>query len=158
MGEGPGFQEDHKGEPFVGRSGKLLGEMIQTELGRKREEVYISNAVRCHPMTNPKTPEERGNDRPPKPEEIDACKPWWQAELDIVKPKVICLLGASALKAVVGKNEKFAAYRSKAFKSDRFCGAMLFVTYHPAAILRNPPLMESYRLDFKKLKKLLSLN
>lgn len=152
LGEGPGFQEDHQGEPFVGRSGKLLNEMIETELGRTRAQVYISNAVKCHPMVNPKDPEARGNDRPPTPKELEACRAWWTAELELIRPKIVCLLGASAVRAFFGEQAALSSYRGKLAEDARFPGTLITAVYHPSAILRNPPLREDYANDFRKLK------
>src|SRR3972149_826875 len=82
IGEGPGYEEDHTGEPFVGRAGQLLTKIIES-IGLKREEVYITNLVKCHPMIDPSDPQKKGNDRPPKPEEIDACHNYLLKQIDI---------------------------------------------------------------------------
>lgn len=155
IGEAPGFQEDHRGEPFIGRAGELLNKMIEEVLGLKRQDIYITNVVKCHPMTNPKNPEAKGNDRPPTKEEIEACHLWWQGEMEIIKPKIVCVLGASALSAILGEKVSVGEYKGKTFTRPNLPGITLFVTYHPAAILRNMGLIDNYKDDFRKLKAIL---
>jgi DNA polymerase len=93
VGEGPGFDEDHRGEPFVGRSGKLLDKIFES-IGLSRQVVYIANIVKCHPMVDPSDPEKRGNDRPPTPDEISACRGWLDTQIRTIKPRFIVTLGA----------------------------------------------------------------
>jgi DNA polymerase len=100
IGEGPGYQEDHQGEPFVGRSGQLLDKMLEA-IGLSRKTVYIANIVKCHPMVNPKDPESHGNDRPPTPEEVAACSPILQQQIAIIQPKVILTLGSPSTEAML---------------------------------------------------------
>ena len=99
VGEGPGFQEDHKGQPFIGRAGDLLTKIIEA-MGYKRETVYFANIVKCHPMKNPENPELKGNDRPPTPEEMQQCQPYLDEQIKIISPKVIITLGASSTRAL----------------------------------------------------------
>jgi DNA polymerase len=129
--------------------------MIEQVLGLQRKDVYITNVVKCHPMANPKNPELRGNDRAPAPDEIRSCKLWWQAEMEIIQPKAICILGASALSAFFEEKKALGEYRGQTFRDQRFSQSIIFVTYHPAAILRNPNLLDSFKEDFQKLKNLL---
>ncbi len=156
IGEAPGFQEDHRGEPFIGRAGELLNKMIDEVLGLQRKDIYITNVVKCHPMTDPKNPEARGNDRPPTKEEIETCQLWWQGEMEIIKPKIVCVLGASALSAILGEKVPVGEYKGKTFVHPKLPAITLFVTYHPAAILRNMGLIENYKDDFRKLKALIT--
>lgn len=156
IGEAPGYEEDRQGKPFVGRAGELLNQIIAEILGLKRSDLYITNIAKCHPMANPKNREARGNDRPPTPDEIKLCSPWWQTELEIIKPKAICLLGASALSAFRAEKTSVSEYKGKTLCDPRFPNTQVFVTYHPAAILRNMNLIETYKEDFRKLKELLS--
>lgn len=155
MGEAPGYQEDRQGKPFVGRAGELLNQIIKDCLGFQRSEVYITNVVKCHPMLNPKNRDLRGNDRAPTKEELKSCWPWWQGELEILKPKAVCLLGASALSAFLLDKASVNEYRGKTIKHPGFPKINFFATFHPAAILRNMNLLETYKADFRKLSTLL---
>jgi uracil-DNA glycosylase len=183
IGEGPGYQEDHKGEPFVGRSGQLLDKMMEA-IGLSRKTVYIANIVKCHPMINPQTPEEHGNDRPPTPLEVATCSPILQQQIAIIQPKVILTLGSPSTKAILGTQEGISKIRGKLFpfpvtyfklkteESDLFGGKkeedfkgltaeqlqplkgiQVLPTYHPAALLRNPNLKKDAWEDLKLLKK-----
>ncbi len=157
VGEGPGFQEDHQGEPFVGRSGQLLDKILDTVLGLKRSEVYIANIVKCHPMVNPDNPESRGNDRPPSPEEIAVCRPYLERQIALIKPRCIVTLGSVATKVLLGTEEGVSRTRGKWYVYPRtlFGGdsdIQLLPTYHPAALLRNPKLKLDTWEDMKMLK------
>ena len=112
IGEGPGYQEDHKGEPFVGRSGQLLDKMLEA-IGFSRKTVYIANIVKCHPMVNPQTPEEHGNDRPPTPLEAETCSPILQQQIAVIRPRIILTLGSPATKALLGTQEGISKIRGK---------------------------------------------
>lgn len=136
IGEGPGFQEDHKGQPFIGRAGDLLTKIIEA-MGFKRETVYIANIVKCHPMKNPQDPESKGNDRPPTIEEMQTCQPYLDEQIKIIQPKVIITLGASSTRALLKTDDVISSIRGK-FTS--YLGIPLMPTYHPAALLRNPKL------------------
>lgn len=125
VGEGPGADEDAQGEPFVGRAGKLLTQMIEA-MGLKRDEVYICNVVKCRPPEN----------RTPEPDEIETCSPYLLRQLDVIKPQVIVCLGAVAAKALLGVNTSMSKLRQQWFE---FRSAKLLATYHPAYCLRNPP-------------------
>ena len=157
IGEGPGFQEDHEGRPFIGRAGQLLTKIIEAmgeeyaKMGRsafKREDVFIANIVKCHPMKNPSNPELRGNDRPPTPEEMSACKPYLDKQIKIIKPRVLCTLGSSSTKALLATEDAISALRGNFFE---YSGVKLIPTYHPAALLRNPNLKKFVWEDMKKI-------
>lgn len=158
IGEGPGFKEDHTGEPFVGRSGQLLDKIMEA-IGLSRETVYIANIVKCHPMKNPADPESRGNDRPPTQEEMDACRGWLEAQIRAIKPKVIVTLGAVPAKALLGDLTPITKIRGQWRTYDPGAGLppiKLLPTFHPAALLRNPDLKRDVWEDMKNLKKELS--
>jgi uracil-DNA glycosylase family 4 len=124
VGEGPGFDEDRLGRPFVGRAGRLLDKMIAA-LGFRREEVYICNVVKCRPPNN----------RTPSPDEISACSPFLKQQIDALHPLVICALGACAAQTLVGSSRPISQLRGKVH---RWHGVPLICTYHPAYLLRNP--------------------
>ncbi|MCL2334547.1 MAG: uracil-DNA glycosylase [Endomicrobia bacterium] len=147
VGEGPGFDEDHKGEPFIGRAGQLLTKIIEA-MGYSRDSVYIANIVKCHPMKDPSDPEKRGNDRPPTPEEMDACRPYLDMQLEIIQPKIIVTLGASSTKGLLKSDESISAIRGTVHE---YNGIKLMPTYHPAALLRNPDLKKDVWNDMKKV-------
>ncbi|MBU2573277.1 MAG: uracil-DNA glycosylase [Elusimicrobia bacterium] len=157
VGEGPGFDEDHRGEPFVGRSGALLDKILDTVLGLKRSDVYIANIVKCHPMVNPENPEARGNDRPPTPEEISACRPYLDKQLSFIKPKCIVTLGSVATRVLLGVTQGISLARGKwyDYPVELFGPGhpiKVLPTYHPAALLRNPNLKRDTWEDMKMLK------
>ncbi len=155
IGEGPGFQEDHQGEPFVGRSGQLLDKIMES-IGLSRRTVYIANIVKCHPMKNPADPESRGNDRPPTPEEMQACRGWLEAQIRTIKPKVIVTLGAVPAKALLGDLTPITKIRGRWRTYDPGGGLpliKLLPTFHPAALLRNPDLKRDVWTDMKNLQK-----
>lgn len=158
IGEGPGFKEDHTGEPFVGRSGQLL-DKIMVSIGLSRKTVYIANIVKCHPMKNPADPESHGNDRPPTPEEMDACRGWLEAQIRAIKPKVIVTLGAVPARALLGDLTPITKIRGQWRTYDPGAGLppiKLLPTFHPAALLRNPDLKRDVWDDMKNLQKELS--
>ena len=155
VGEGPGFQEDHQGEPFVGRSGQLLDKIMETVLGLKRRDVYIANIVKCHPMKNPADPESRGNDRPPTPDEIAACRPYLDAQLGFIRPACIVTLGSVPTKVLLSTDKGISLMRGKWADYSPGNGAepiKLMPTYHPAALLRNPNLKRDTWEDMKMVK------
>jgi uracil-DNA glycosylase len=154
VGEGPGFDEDHKGEPFVGRSGQLLDKIMES-IGLSRATVYIANIVKCHPMTDPSDPEKRGNDRPPTPAEMDACRHWLEEQIRAIRPKVIVTLGASPAKALLRDMTPITKIRGKWREFDPGGGlppVKLLPTFHPAALLRNPDLKRDVWTDMKALR------
>jgi uracil-DNA glycosylase len=123
-GEGPGADEDAQGEPFVGRAGQLLNKMIEA-MGLKRSDVYIANVVKCRPPSN----------RTPERDECETCLPFLLRQIDAIQPKAIVALGATAAKALLQVNDTMMSMRSRTYE---FRGARLFVTYHPAYLLRDP--------------------
>jgi DNA polymerase len=124
VGEGPGATEDATGRPFVGQAGKLLDDILAA-IDVPRETVYITNIVKCRPPQN----------RKPLPDEIAACIPYLHRQLELIRPKVILALGGTAGEAMLGVRKSLGELRSKVHS---FNGVPLIVTYHPAALLRNP--------------------
>jgi len=124
VGEGPGADEDMQGLPFVGRGGQLLNNMIAA-MGLKRELVYIANVVKCRPPQN----------RTPEPVEAMTCDPFLLRQIDVVQPKVIVALGATAATYILGVRRSLSSLRGRWHESR---GAKLAVTYHPAFLLRDP--------------------
>jgi uracil-DNA glycosylase len=124
VGEGPGADEDKQGEPFVGRAGQLLNNMI-TAMGIRREDVYIANVVKCRPPDN----------RTPEKDECDTCSPFLLRQIEIIQPKMIVALGAVAAKNLLGLNDSMGNLRGKIYD---FHGTKLVATYHPAYLLRDP--------------------
>ena len=136
VGEGPGADEDEQGEPFVGRAGQLLNNMIKA-MGITREQVYIANIVKCRPPGN----------RTPEREECETCSPFLMRQIAVIKPSVIVALGATAAKTLLAMNSSMAQLRGRFYdfkpagvrSSDpNWEGCKLAVTYHPAFLLRDP--------------------
>ncbi|MDR1952333.1 MAG: uracil-DNA glycosylase [Elusimicrobiota bacterium] len=150
IGEGPGYDEDHQGRPFIGRAGQLLTKIIEA-MGYQRQEVYITNIVKCHPMKEA-NPELRSNDRPPLPEETSKCKKYLDMQIDIIKPKIIITLGAPSSKTLLNSEKTISDLRGEFFT---YNGITLMPTYHPAALLRNPSLKKPVWEDMKKVIKFL---
>jgi DNA polymerase len=123
VGEGPGAEEDRQGLPFVGKSGQLLDRLLFEELGLTRDACYIANVVKCRPPGN----------RDPKPDEIAACRPWLQAQLDLIAPRVVVTLGNFASKALLDTKTGITRLRGRSYP---FGDAVLIPTFHPAAVLR----------------------
>ncbi|NPA41668.1 MAG: uracil-DNA glycosylase [Aquificae bacterium] len=147
VGEAPGEEEDIQGRPFVGRAGKYLNRKIEEVLGLKREEVYITNVCKCRPPGN----------RKPTSAEISACFPYLKKELEIIKPKVICCLGATAGEGILGKKFSITKVRGQTFPYPYDPSIKVFLTYHPAYILRNPRADGDFTQDLEELKRLLGL-
>ena len=124
IGEGPGANEDAQGKPFVGQAGNLLNGILDA-IEVPRDSVYITNIVKCRPPQN----------RKPLPDEIAACIPYLHRELEIIRPKVILALGSTAAEALLGVRKSLGELRNKVHT---YNGIPLVVTYHPAALLRNP--------------------
>jgi uracil-DNA glycosylase family 4 len=136
VGEGPGADEDAQGEPFVGRAGQLLNNMIKA-MGLQREDVYIANIVKCRPPGN----------RTPEPDECDTCLPFLMRQIATIKPKVVVALGATAAKNLLAMNSSLGDLRGRFYdfkpagvrsNDPAWPGARLAVTYHPAYLLRDP--------------------
>ena len=126
IGEAPGADEDRKGEPFVGRAGQLLNEMLNA-IGLKREQVYIANILKCRPPNN----------RDPKPEEAASCSPYLQRQIELIQPKVILALGRIAAQRLLQSNTSLARLRSQVHHMESTQSPVI-VTYHPAYLLRSP--------------------
>ncbi|HEU5220177.1 MAG TPA: uracil-DNA glycosylase, partial [Gemmatimonadales bacterium] len=124
VGEGPGQTEDETGRPFVGRAGELLTQIIES-IELRREDVFIANTVKCRPPQN----------RKPLPDELAACAPYLDRQIELVTPKVLVALGATAAEAMLGAKRSLTDLRGRVHS---FRGIPLVVTYHPAALLRNP--------------------
>jgi len=122
VGEGPGADEDERGEPFVGAAGQVLNRLI-TNMGLEREEVYICNVVKCRPPGN----------RDPEPDEVTACSPFLLRQLKSINPEVIVALGKPAAQTLLGTKEAISRLRGK-FRD--FHGTPLMPTYHPSFLLR----------------------
>ncbi|MGB2579349.1 DNA polymerase [Elusimicrobium simillimum] len=157
VGEGPGFDEDHKGRPFIGRAGTLLTKMIEA-MGLSREEVFIANMVKCHPMTDPSNPERHGNDRAPSKEEIAYCRNYIEAQIGVIRPEYIVALGGVAAKALIRDADSLGALRRKIHTLDLDSVDLggktkIIATYHPAALLRNPNWKKDAWDDLKMLMK-----
>ncbi|VAX18457.1 Uracil-DNA glycosylase, family 4 [hydrothermal vent metagenome] len=124
IGEAPGRDEDLKGEPFVGRAGKLLTDMIKA-MGYERGDVYIANIIKCRPPGN----------RNPEPAEVDNCEPYLKRQINIIKPEIICALGAVAAQTLLKTKTPISKLRGR---FHQYQGAPLLPTFHPAYLLRNP--------------------
>ncbi len=158
VGEGPGFEEDRKGLPFVGRAGELLDKIMASINLSREKSVYIANIVKCHPMKNPDRPDLRGNDRPPEPSEMAACLPILEEQIDILDPKFICTLGSVSTKALLKTEDGISRIRGRLFEYVSLSHKKIQVlpTYHPAALLRNPELKRDVWEDMKLLQNLIS--
>ena len=141
VGEGPGREEDLSGIPFVGQAGRLLDRMLAVE-GLKRSECYITNIVKCRPPSN----------RVPEPSEVAACSLYLYAELAVIEPEVICLLGNTALRFFFGDRYAIGQVRGTLLVKDQ---QRFMPTYHPAAALRNPQYIQVIQGDLHKLSELL---
>jgi DNA polymerase len=141
IGEAPGADEDAKGEPFVGRAGQLLNKIIAA-MGMKREEVYIGNILKCRPPQN----------RDPLPSEVECCEEYLRAQIALIKPKYICALGRIAAHWLLKTEAPLGALRTGQHVYE---GIPVIVTYHPAALLRNPAFKAPCWEDMKKLMALL---
>jgi uracil-DNA glycosylase family 4 len=143
VGEGPGRDEDLSGEPFVGRAGKLLTDMIKA-MGLQREDVYIANVVKCRPPEN----------RLPEKDEISTCSPFLMRQIDVIKPKVICTLGSCSAQTLLQTAQGISKLRGEWFD---FRGTKLMPTYHPAYLLRNPAAKPEVWKDLQKVMAVLGL-
>jgi uracil-DNA glycosylase len=154
VGEGPGADEDAQGEPFVGRAGQLLNNMIKA-MGLRREDVYIANVVKCRPPGN----------RTPERDECDTCSPFLMRQIGVIKPKVVVALGAVAAKNLLAINAPMSELRGRFYdfipaggRSDAsWQGAKLAVTYHPAFLLRDPRQKGEAWKDLQRVMKYLGL-
>ena len=143
VGEGPGADEDEQGEPFVGRAGQLLNNMIAA-MGLKRQDVYIANVVKCRPPGN----------RTPEKDECDICGPFLLRQSEVIKPTVVVALGAVAAKYLLAINDSMANLRGRWYDVK---GSKLAVTYHPAYLLRDPRQKKEAWKDLQMVMKYLNL-
>lgn len=176
IGEGPGYEEDRRGEPFVGKAGQLLDKMMAAIQLNRQTNAYIANIVKCHPMANPETPDARGNDRPPEPDEVDTCAPILLQQIAILQPIAIMTLGSPSTKMILHTKDAITGLRGKPvpfdvdyfYSGDRFKGVsidgetcaalaktLVLPTFHPAALLRNPNLKKDSWEDLKLLRSIL---
>lgn len=138
VGEAPGADEDQQGEPFVGAAGQLLTKMIQA-MGLTRESVYIANILKCRPDT----PGQTYGNRKPTPEEMQTCIRWLHEQIDLIQPKVLVALGATAVEGLLGKTTGIMRLRGT---WHTYRGIPLMPTYHPAFLLRNQAVTEKRRV------------
>ncbi len=138
IGEGPGFNEDRDGRPFVGRSGRFLDEML-AGIGLRRQDVYITNVVKCRPPSN----------RDPLPSEIEACNPYLDAQIEMIAPRVVVMLGKHSFNRFF-PGESIGRARGK---PRNWNGVIAYPMYHPAAALHNPGLRPVIEEDFRNLLK-----
>jgi uracil-DNA glycosylase len=137
VGEGPGHDEDMQGLPFVGRAGKLLTQMIEA-MGLQREDVYICNVVKCRPPEN----------RKPEDDEVATCSPYLYRQLDVIGPKAIVCLGATAAQELLKTKDSISRFRGTWFD---YRNTKLMATYHPAYLLRNPAAKSEVWKDLQKV-------
>ncbi|NTU47912.1 MAG: uracil-DNA glycosylase [Syntrophobacteraceae bacterium] len=140
VGEGPGFEEDQQGRPFVGKAGKLLDRMIRA-IGFQREEVYICNVVKCRPPSN----------RTPQPDEIDVCSPFLLQQLHAINPTVICALGSCAVQTLLATTSSVSRLRARVH---HWRGIPVICTFHPAYLLRNPSQKEATWRDLLEVHRI----
>jgi DNA polymerase len=137
VGEAPGRDEDLQGEPFVGRAGQLLTDIIKA-MKLTRDDVYIANVIKCRPPDN----------RNPEPDELDACRPYIRRQIALIKPRVIVTLGRFALQSMMERGYSITAARGNWLEYD---GIKVMPTYHPAYLLRTPAAKKDVWLDMKKV-------
>jgi DNA polymerase len=137
IGEAPGRDEDLQGEPFVGRAGQLLTDIIKA-MKLSREQVYIANVIKCRPPEN----------RNPEPDELDACRPFLRRQVALIKPKVIVTLGKFGLQSLTGKSYSISSVRGTWLD---YNGVKLMPTFHPAYLLRTPAAKKDVWADMKKV-------
>jgi uracil-DNA glycosylase family 4 len=141
IGEGPGYDEDVQGRPFVGKAGQLLTKIIES-INLSREEVYITNIIKCRPPQN----------RNPEPDEIESCNPFLMKQIRVIQPKIICALGTFSAQTLLKTDTKITALRGKLYDLE---GIKVIPTYHPAFLLRNPDRKKEVWEDMKKIEELL---
>lgn len=140
VGEGPGRDEDLQGEPFVGRAGQLLNDIITKGMGLKREDVYIANVVKCRPPDN----------RNPEPDEVAACEPFLKKQIELIGPQIIVGLGKFAVQTLLQSKAPITKLRGNWHS---YHGIKLMPTFHPAYLLRNPADKKLVWEDIKKVIK-----
>jgi DNA polymerase len=144
IGEAPGYDEDVQGRPFVGKAGQLLTKILQS-INLPREEVYITNTIKCRPPQN----------RNPEPDEIQSCHPFLVKQIAVIQPKIICALGSFSAQTLLKTDTKITALRGKLFDLE---GIKVIPTYHPAFLLRNPERKREVWEDMKKIAQWLNNN
>ncbi len=150
VGEAPGYWEDVQGRPFVGAAGKLLNELLATA-GLSRNSIYITNVVKCRPPGN----------RDPRPEEEEACSPYLERQLTLIKPKIICTLGNHATERILSmfgvEPQPISRIHGKPFQASTLTGKVTVIPmFHPATALHRPPMRETLFQDWKMLGRILS--
>jgi len=138
VGEGPGYYEDLQGRPFVGKSGRLLDKILAACGFNRAEYVFIGNIVKCRPPNN----------RDPLPEERESCLPYLYQQIEYINPKIIILLGSTALKGLIDPNAKITKVRGEWMQWNN---RLIMPTFHPSALLRNEKLKRPVWEDFKKV-------
>jgi uracil-DNA glycosylase len=141
VGEAPGFNEDQKGEPFVGAAGKLLNDLL-TSANLSRDQIYIANVIKCRPPNN----------RDPEPDEVETCKPFLMQQIQMIRPKLVCTLGNWATQTLLERKVGITKVKAQAFYMKDF---VIFPLLHPAAALHQGNLLDTLKEDFKKLKEFL---
>ena len=141
VGEAPGFNEDQKGEPFVGAAGKLLNDLLASA-GLSRDHIYIANVIKCRPPNN----------RDPEQDEVETCKPFLMQQIQLIRPKLVCTLGNWATQTLLERKVGITKVKAQAFYMKDF---VIFPLLHPAAALHQGNLLETLKEDFKKLKEFL---
>jgi uracil-DNA glycosylase len=136
IGEAPGRSEDEEGRPFVGAAGRILNDLLK-KVGIERSQVFITNIVKCRPPNN----------RVPKEDELNACRPYLDRQIALIKPEVICILGRTAYSSLLG-GSSITANRGKIIKR---AGQKYFLAFHPAAVIYNKDLLSALEADLKKL-------
>jgi uracil-DNA glycosylase family 4 len=142
VGEGPGYDEDVQGRPFVGKAGQLLTKILQS-IHFQREEVYITNIIKCRPPQN----------RNPEPGEIECCHPFLLKQISAIQPQIICALGTFAAQTLLKTDTKISALRGRFYD---LAGMKVLPTYHPAYLLRNPERKREVWEDMKKISERLN--
>ena len=142
VGEGPGEREDHLGEPFVGRAGQLLDDMLKIIGLSRTENIYITNIVKCRPPNN----------RDPQSGEREKCLDWLRAQYSIIKPKIVVCLGRIAAAELIGGDFKITRDHGKWFDKN---GVKFMALYHPAALLRDPNRRPDTFVDLKELERMI---
>jgi len=142
VGEGPGESEDLKGEPFVGRAGALLDDMLKIIGLDRKKNIYIANIVKCRPPKN----------RDPSGVEREACQEWLRAQYALIKPKIVVCLGRIAAGDLIGENFKITLDHGKWYDKD---GAKFMALFHPSALLRDPHRRPDTFLDLKELERVI---
>jgi len=137
VGEAPGRDEDIQGQPFVGRAGQLLTDIIKA-MKLTRDDVYIANVIKCRPPEN----------RNPEPDELEACRPWIRRQIELIQPKVIVTLGRIPLQSLTEKGYAISSVRGQWLE---YNGIKVMPTYHPAYLLRNPAAKKDVWSDMKKV-------